>query len=116
MAKVRFRGVKTARRKLAQNMRGLQRAGAEESREICEFIVDHIRAHAPYDPTHDPREGPHLRDIYRVRPHPSGDGRYLITVDKRNRYWLFVEFGTRKMQAQPHVRPAFDAARQRFRW
>lgn len=115
MAKVRFRGTKTARRKLTRDFARINRAGGEESKEIISFILRRIRELAPYDQSHDFREGPHLKDIYKMRRHPTDAGRWLITVDKRNRYWQFVEFGTRKMAAQPHVRPAVDAARERFR-
>lgn len=33
-------------------------------------------------------------------------------VDKDSFYWKFVEFGTAKMQAQPFMRPAFEAKKE----
>lgn len=114
MAQVRFRGVKTARRNLGRSMGKISRAGDDRSREICEHIVHLIATSSgtPYDSrAESDTTGAHLRDSYRVVRHPAGDG-WLITTDRR--YWMFVEFGTRKMDAQPHIRPAIENARQVF--
>jgi hypothetical protein len=114
MAKVRFRGVKGARRGLQRDLRRLARAGNERSFEICEYIIDHIESSpfTPFDPrTSSNTTGDHLKFSYRIAPHPKGNGYLVVT---KRRYWAFVEFGTRKMHAQPHVRPAVDAARARY--
>ncbi len=114
MAKVRFRGVKTARRNVGRAFNRIARAGDERSREICEYSVHTIAtsANTPYDSRHDSdTTGEHLKYSYQVVRHPTGDG-WLVATDRR--YWVFVEFGTRKMQAQPHVRPAIEAARARY--
>jgi HK97 gp10 family phage protein len=64
-------------------------------------IVDHIK----YDGL-TPIDTGRLIDSYKAQR--AGRGAAVVTdVD----YWRFVEFGTRYMSAQPHVRPAYEAAR-----
>jgi HK97 gp10 family phage protein len=37
---------------------------------------------------------------------------YWVYVSKKAWYWTFVEFGTKKMQARPFLRPAFESRKQ----
>lgn len=99
-----------ARRALAR----IERAGENRAEEIAQFIVSTIRILAPYDPrTTTDTHGEHLRDAYRAKPDPNNPGEWIITCNRR--YWVFVEFGTAEHgDAQPHVRPAIEAARRVF--
>lgn len=112
----RFKSTAGQRRQTARNLARINKAGSQRAYEICRFIVETIRTDptTPYDDRHDSdTRGEHLRDSYRVRPHPDNDGDWMITTSRR--YWMFVEFGTREHgRAQPHLRPAIELARQVF--
>lgn len=93
----------------------IEEKAQERAEHIGQFIIGHIRANAPYDENRrDDRDGgPHLRDSYYYRvDEATGD----VIIKTRRRYWAFVEFGTAEHgSAQPHVRPAIEAARAEFR-
>lgn len=92
----------------------LEAKGRRRAQRIAEFIVAEIRRIAPYDAARRPdRRGTrHLANSYYVNVDPA-DGE--VTVRTSKRYWEFVEYGTREHgRAQPHVRPAIDAARSKF--
>lgn len=80
---------------------------------IARFIVNQIHILAPYDTrAENDTTGPHLKDSYYIEPDPKTGA---MVIKCRRRYWAFVEFGTREHgRAQPHVRPAIEAARRRF--
>lgn len=73
-------------------------------KQICDEIVDILRA----DP--EPRVTGELLSSYRTVDRPPGAE---IVTDVR--YWHFVEFGTSKMEAKPHIRPAVEIVRRRYR-
>lgn len=101
-------------RKTRRTINKIEREGEQRAREIAQFIVDHIAIHGPIDLDRRPgRLGPeHLRTSYGIKPAPEG-GEWYVTTDVR--YWAFVEFGTKEHgRAQPHVRPAIEAARVAF--
>jgi hypothetical protein len=94
----------------------IERKGQHRAKRIADFIVSQIYLLAPYDSREKSNtKGPHLRDSYYVEQDPkSGD--FLIKCKRR--YWAYVEFGTNRVpgrqDARPHVRPAIEAARNRF--
>lgn len=104
-----------ARRRSAHAYRGIARieeAADHRAREIAEWVVDRIGALAPRDPLHaEHTGGPALHESYYIKADPDGEG---YTIRSRRRYWVYVEFGTSKMDAQSHVRVALDEAKVRF--
>src|SRR5665647_1324023 len=50
----------------------------------------------------------------RLAPRKSRDVpiEYWTYVSKKAWYWIFTEFGTRKMSARPFMRPAFESRKQ----
>jgi len=80
--------------------------GVEHAVEsVAEKVAEAARQLAPYDPADDP-EG-HIRDSISVEDGPEGSKR--VVVD--NPHWLFPEFGTSTMAAEPYLRPAISRAR-----
>jgi len=77
-------------------------SAAERCREICQEIVDEIQM-SPLTPVGATGR---LKTGYRVRL--AGDGAEIYTDTP---YWRYVEYGTSKMRAQPHVRPAIEVVR-----
>jgi hypothetical protein len=104
-----------ARRRTAHAYRGIARieeAADARAREIAQWVVERIAVLAPRDPLHHVHTGgPALYESYYIKADPDGDG---YTIRSRRRYWVYVEFGTRKMREQPHVRVALDEAKARF--
>lgn len=102
------------RRRNTRALTRIEAAAAERAREIAEFIVLEINRTAPYDEARHPshRGTRRLRGSYRVVM--DGD----TAVIRTNRpYWIFVEKGTRRndyRDAQPHVAPAIELARQLY--
>lgn len=43
------------------------------------------------------------------------DGGYTATVEPTTEYSPYLEYGTRFMDAQPFVKPAYDVQKQKFR-
>lgn len=72
-------------------------------RQICEEIVEVIRE-SPLTP----RRTRALVKGYRAVNTPPG-AEIVTPVD----YWKYVEFGTSKMDAEPHVRPAIELVRKK---
>lgn len=101
------------------NRRALARIKAladRRAKRVAEFIVNEIATSPATPEDDDPSRGPHehLRYSYYAVRDRSGGGDWLIK--SRSKYWVFVEFGTAQHgNAQPHVRPAIEAARERFR-
>lgn len=101
------------------NRRALARIEAladRRAKRIAEFIVNEIATNPDTPQDDDPgREAhEHLRFSYYAVRDKSGGGDWLIK--SRSKYWVYVEFGTAQHgHAQPHVRPAIDLARERFR-
>lgn len=92
----------------------IERKAQRRALEVAEFIVDTIGWLAPRDPLHYRHTGgEHLAESYHVsQDEKTGD--FLISSTQR--YWVFVEFGTAEHgSAQPHVRPAIDIAKAKFR-
>lgn len=88
--------------------RSAMRSAAKRCLEVTEDIVDEIRSNpmTPYRGDGPPT----LRESYYATP--TGPGAAVrCAVD----YWRFVEFGTRYMSAEPHVRPALELVRARNR-
>src|ERR1044071_6241970 len=100
-----------ARRTNYRALARIERKAGDRAKRIARFIVDQIYLYAPYDDrTDSSTTGPHLRDAYYVEPDPK-TGAALIKCKRR--YWAYVEFGTKQHgRAQPHVRPAIEAARR----
>lgn len=92
----------------------IEEKAAARAYRIARFIVEQIHTLAPYDDrASSDTTGPHLKDAYWVEEDPAVRGGMIIKCSRR--YWAFVEFGTHKHgDAQPHVRPAIDAAKARF--
>lgn len=90
----------------------IEQKGRVRAERIARYIVDQIHTLAPYDTrANSDTKGPHLKDSYHVRQDPiTGD--MLIWCSRR--YWVFVEFGTKNMKAQKHVRTALEMAKRRF--
>ncbi len=91
----------------------IRNKGQARAEEIALYVVRQIQILAPFDTrvTNDTK-GPHLRNSYYTRV----DGKGGIVIKCKRRYWVFVEFGTQEHgRAQPHVRPALDMARERYR-
>lgn len=72
--------------------------------QIAEEIVEVVRA-SPATPTGFTGK---LRAGYRA----VADGTGAAVVNDTY-YWYMVEFGTKKMRAQPHLRPAIEVVRGR---
>lgn len=91
----------------------IERKAKVRAERIARFIVNQIHILAPYDPrTESDTTGPHLKDSYYIEEDPKTGG---MVIKCKRRYWAFVEFGTKEHgAAQPHVRPAIEAARRRF--
>lgn len=68
--------------------------------ELASNAVDNIRDLAPV------KTG-RLRAGYRV----SRDGRLQRSITTDVEYWAYVEYGTSRMAAQPHVRPGIYRAK-----
>jgi HK97 gp10 family phage protein len=57
----------------------------------------------------------HLRDsIHKVEDSPSGGLIASKGIQIEAYYWIFVEYGTVYMEAQPFVHPALQAVKSRF--
>lgn len=83
--------------------------------KIGEFIVDYIATTGPVDTDRRPQReaGPHLRDSYYWSLDAARGGAVVVATNRR--YWKYVEYGTAEHgSAQPHVRPAIEAAKARF--
>lgn len=104
-------------RSMNATFRKINRAGDRRAKQICELIVEEIRLSptTPFDTRiGENTTGPHLKYSYAVKEIPGGGGWAVAT---RRRYWRFVEFGTKEHgSAQPHIRPAIEAARRVYRW
>jgi len=90
----------------------IEEKASERAVAIAQAVVNNIRTNpkTPFDEKRakDGHTGPHLRDSYYVRVDPdTGDA----LIKCRRRYWAFVEFGTSRSAAKPHVRPAIDEVR-----
>lgn len=110
MARQTSRTKRNAYRALAR----IRRKAEHRAEQIARTIVEAIHINAPEDEHHDENTGgPKLKDSYYVKQDPeTGD----FIIGSRRRYWAFVEFGTKEHgKAQPHVRPAIDAARRFYR-
>lgn len=79
-------------------------AAQKRCMEIAEEIVAIVRE-SPVTPTGATHQ---LRNGYRAVP--EGAGAAIVTPVP---YWHYVEFGTSKMAAEPHVRPAIEIVRRR---
>lgn len=82
-------------------------------REIVETIREGPTT--PYDEkTHKPASE-HLKNSYYAQLDPkTGD----VLIKSHSRYWVYVEFGTRKADhkdMQMHVRPAIDLVKAKHR-
>lgn len=92
----------------------IEKKAQARARDVAAYIVDMISFYAPRDPLHTEHTGGvPLAESYKVtRDRSTGD--FLISSSRR--YWAFVEFGTAEHGgAQPHVRPAIDRARVKFK-
>lgn len=101
------------------NRRALARIEAladRKAKRVAETIVNLIQTGDKPNLDEDPRRGPHehLKFSYYTVRDSAGGGDWLIK--SRSKYWVYVEFGTAQHgDAQPHVRPAIDEAKARFR-
>lgn len=100
------------RRRTGRNAyRNIERIAGERAFEIADRIVEIIHDIAPYDESEASKpEHLHLRSSYYVARNPDG----TASIRCRRRYWVYVEFGTRKHNredAQPHVGPSRDLAK-----
>lgn len=96
----------------------------QEVRRGVKVLADDVRSRAPVyaGPRADVPKGAVKKDI-RVRARAKRK-RGVIAIDvvtgkgttkKAGAYWgPMVEYGTRKMRAQPFIRPAFDANKERI--
>ncbi len=99
--------------KAYRNLARIEDKAQQRCHDIAQFVVEHISTFGPYDENRpDSHTGPHLKDSYYARFSPEQDA-WMIRC--RRRYWVYVEFGTRRSKANPHVRPALDAARVAFK-
>lgn len=80
---------------------------AEPARRRCLAVAQAIVAEIQTAPA-TPEDTHTLEMGYRAVV--EGTGAEIVTSV---RYWRFVEFGTGKMRARPHVRPAIETIRQR---
>jgi hypothetical protein len=78
-------------------------AGVERSQDLADQVLAEIQRNIPVI-THELQKG------YRVIDYPQGAAIY-----NKVRYWMFVEFGTRKDPEQPTVRNAIETVRTRER-
>lgn len=102
------------RKLLAGRLARIARLGDEKAREIAQFIVDRANELAPVGTDPDDADGEQLKGSYKVEADDTEPG-YAITNGLR--YWQFVEFGTSQHgDAQPHLRPAMDEARARYKF
>lgn len=72
--------------------RNVERAGNRARKDVLDAIADDSRRLVPVDTGE-------LRNSIKVRP-------VLGRVEVGTDHWLFVEYGTRFMDAQPFIRPA----------
>lgn len=90
----------------------IKRRSTARSEKIAQFMVEYIAVNGPYDQDRPKSHlGQHLKFSYYARVDTDGS----VVLATRRRYWAFVEYGTRRSKAQPHVRPAIDAAKAKFR-
>ncbi len=94
---------------LTKRMRRGERGAARAVTSTGKLIVKGAKAHVPIDTRH-------LHDSIRAEPGP--DGQVIVTVDTADErhpsYAGYVEFGTRRMAAQPFFIPATEVARKAF--
>jgi hypothetical protein len=74
---------------------------------ICDLIA--MNPNTPYDRTNPKPDSEHLKYSYHPRVEPEG-----VIIVSNVRYWGYVEYGTGKGRAQPHVRPAIEEIRARM--
>lgn len=91
----------------------IEKKAQYRAKRIARFILNEIFILAPFDTrAESDTTGPHLKDSYYMEEDPK-TGAMIIKCKRR--YWAFVEFGTKEHgKAQPHVRPAIEAAKRRF--
>lgn len=73
----------------------------EQTRDANRRIAEVAAANAPVGTETRPGE-PHLRDT--IEADQVGENEWVVTVSSD--HWLYVEFGTSKMAAEPYIRPA----------
>lgn len=102
------------RKLLNRRLTRITRLADAKCKEIAEFIAERANALAPVDAVTPDDHGAHLKGSYQVEANDQGSG-YVLT--NAVRYWMFVEFGTKEHgDAQPHLRPAVDEARARWKF
>ena len=82
----------------------LQRKAEDKAIDFVEDVVEEIQM-SPVTP----RRTGFMAESYRAVE--TSAGAEIVTEAD---YWKFVEYGTRNQRAQPHVRPAIEAARARW--
>lgn len=87
--------------------RAMREQALRRCRAIAQELADVINR-SPLTP-HADDGPPSLRGAYYADDGGEGGAMLRCRVD----YWHFVEFGTRYMAAQPHVRPAVEYVRAR---
>lgn len=78
-----------------------ERAARAKCKEVAERIVDHIQNDGL-----TPVDTGALIASYEAREYETGAE---VVTDKH--YWKYVEYGTSRQNAQPHVGPAIEAVR-----
>ncbi|MET1006568.1 MAG: HK97 gp10 family phage protein [Propionibacteriaceae bacterium] len=103
------------RKLLNRRLERISRLGEDRAEEICRFIAGTANELAPVNSNPSTDSSPkRLRGSYKVARNAETGG-YAVVATAR--YWVFVEFGTAEHgDAQPHVRPAVDAARARWKF
>lgn len=82
---------------------------AEVAQDRCLQLADEVVEYIANSPATPRGETGRLHLSYYAEETP--DGGVVIRSDAR--YWLYVEYGTSVMAAQPHVRTAIEAVRAR---
>ena len=103
---------------------GLAEAARPAAQAGAQVFYDTVRAKAPVSTMAHSTKGKlqtyqpgNLRDavyqVYSVKRSHDALAAYEVSVNtKKAFYWRFVEFGTKRMKAQPFLRPSYYAAEQ----
>jgi HK97 gp10 family phage protein len=92
----------------------MEECGKKSARNVADATVREVRK--ILKPGYGFRTG-RLKRGYRAIVTPVGGA--VVQTDPRRSgkrpVWFYVEFGTKKMRARPHIRPALEIVKARYR-
>jgi HK97 gp10 family phage protein len=104
-------------------LRTLPQATVQATLDAANDVVADIKQSldVPYPPASSPGEPPHKRsgDLQKsygaVLVEQLSSGKVSVAIISTDPVSIFTEFGTKKMAARPHIRPAMKRADKYFR-